>query len=60
MSQKLPVKSFERIKDTFIKIRNKESNKISFLEVDVQYFENDLPFLQEKIQIEKVEKLVTN
>ena len=60
MSQKLPVKSFEQIKDTFIKIRNKESNKISFLEVDVQYFENDLPFLKEKIQIEKVEKLVTN
>ena len=60
MSQKLPVKSFERIKDTFIKTRNKESNKISFLEVDVQYFENDLPFLLEKTQIEKVEKLVTN
>ena len=60
MSQKLPVKSFERIKDTFIKTHNKESNKISFLEVDVQYFENDLPFLLEKIQIEKVEKLVTN
>ena len=72
MSQKLPVKRFEWIKDThqfnedFIKIYNEESNEGYFLEVDVQYpkkineLHNDLPFLPERIKIEKVEKLAAN
>ena len=66
MSQKLPVNKFERIKDIskfnedFIKNCNEESNERCFLEVDVQYIEklhelhNDLPFLSERIKIEKV------
>ena len=69
MSQKLPVNNFEWIKDTsqfnedFIKSYNEESD---FLEIDVQYTEtlhelhNDLPFLTERMKIEKVEKLVAN
>ena len=56
MSQKLPVNSFEQIKDTsqfnedFIKNHIEESDEVYFLEVDVQYleklheFHNDLPF----------------
>ena len=41
-------------------------DKIYFLEVDVQYLEklhelhNDLPFLPERLQIEKVKELVAN
>ena len=70
--QKLPAKIFDWIKDTsqinedFIKNYNEESDKRYFLEVDVQYLEklyelhNDLPFLPERMKIEKVEKLVTN
>ena len=72
MPQKLPANKFEQIEDTsqfnedFIKNYNKESDEGYFLEVDVQYSEtlhelhNDLPFLPERIKIEKVEKLVTN
>ena len=72
MSQKLPVNNFEWIKDTsqfnkdFIKYYNEESDEGYFLEFDVQYLEklhelhNDLPFLPEKMKIEKVEKLVAN
>ena len=72
MSQKLPVNNFEWIEDTsqfnedFIKNYNEESDKGYFLEVDVQYTEklhelhNDLPFLPERMKIEKVEKLVAN
>ena len=72
MSQKLPVNSFEQIKDIsqfnedFIKSYNEESTEGDFLEVDVQHPEklhelhNDLPFLPERMKIEKVEKLVTN
>ena len=64
MSQKLPVNNFEWIKDSsqfnedFIKNYNEES--------DVQYLEklhelhNDLPFLPERMKIEKVEKLAAN
>ena len=70
MSQKLPVNNFEWIKDTFQfngdfkKNYNEESNEGYFLEVDVQYLEKlheldkDLPFLPERMKIEKVEKLV--
>ena len=60
---------FEWIKDTsqfyedFIKNCNEESNEGYFLEVDVQYLEklhnlhNDLPFLPERMKIEKVKNL---
>ena len=72
MPQKLPVNNFEWIKDTsqfnedFIKIYNEESDEGYFLQVDVQYskklhkLHNDLPFLPERINIEKAEKLVAN
>ena len=71
MSQKLPVNNLEWIKDSqfnedFIKNYNEESNEEFFLEVNVQYLEiimlnhNDLPFLPERMKIEKVEKLVAN
>ena len=67
MSQKLPVDNIEWIKDTsqfnedFIKNYNKVSNEGYFLEIDAQYFaklhdlHNDLPFLPERMKIEKVE-----
>ena len=70
--QKLAINHFERIEDTsqfngdFIKICHEESYEGSFLEVDIQYLEklhevhNDLPFLLERMKMEKVEKLVTN
>ena len=66
MLKKIPVNNFEWIKDTsqfnedFIKNYNKESDERYFLEVDVQYLEklhelhNDLPFLAERMKIEKV------
>ena len=72
MSQKLPVDDFEWIEDNFqfnedsIKNHNEESDKGYFLEGDVQYLEklhelyNGLPFLPERMNIEKVEKLVAN
>ena len=72
MSQKLPVYNFESIKDTskfnenFIKNYNDESGERYFLRVDVQYPEklhelhNDLPFLSERMKIEKIEKFVAN
>ena len=72
MSQKLPVNKFKLIEYTsqfnkdFIKKCNEGSDEEYFLEADVQYHEklhelhNDLPFLPERMKIEKVEKLVTN
>ena len=72
MLQKLPVNSFAWIEDTsqsnenFIRKYNEESDEGSFLKVDVQYLEklhelhNDLPFLPDRIKIEKVEKLAAN
>ena len=72
MLQKLPVNNFEWIKDTcqlnenFIKSNNKESNEGYCLKVDVQQFEkihethNDLPFLPERMKIEKFEKFEAN
>ena len=75
MLQKLPVNNFEWIKDTsqfnndFIKSYNEESNKGYFLEVDVQFLDkfhnfhnnfNNLPFLPERVNIEKVERLIPN
>ena len=47
-------------------LSNEESNEGYFLEVDVQYLEklhelhNDLPFLHERIEIEKAKYLVAN
>ena len=72
MPQKLPVNNFEWIKDTsqfnkdFLKKYNEESDDGHFLEVDVQYPERlyelyiDLPFLTERMKIEKNEKLAAN
>ena len=72
MLQKFPVNNFEWIKDTsqfnedFIKNYIEESDEGYFLEVDVQYLEklhelhNDLPFLPERMNIEKVKNLVAN
>ena len=68
MLQKLPVNNFEWIESTFqfnegfIKNYNKECDEGYFLEVDVQYLEklhelhNDLPFLPERMKIEKSRK----
>ena len=70
MLQKPPVNDFEWIKDTsqfnkdFIKTYNEERDEGYFLKVDVHYLEklyelhNDLPFLPERMKIEKEEKLV--
>ena len=72
MLQKLPLNNFEWIKDTsqlneeFIKNYTEESDEGYFLEINVQYLEklhelnNDLPFLPERMKIEKVKKLVAN
>ena len=54
------------LKNFSLKNYNGESDKGYFFEVDVQYTEklhvlhNDLPFLPERMKIEKVEKLVAN
>ena len=62
MSQELPIKDFERIKDA--SQFNEQSHEGYFLEVDVQYLEklhelhNDLPFLLKRMKIEKVEKVI--
>ena len=70
--QKFPVNNFEWIEDTsqfnedFIKNYNEENDQEYFLEVDVQYLEklhdlhNDLPFLPERMKIEKVRKLIAS
>ena len=72
ISQKLSINSFEWIEDMsqfnkdFIRNYNEESDEGYYLEFDVQYPEklhelhNDLPFLPERMKIERVEKLVTN
>ena len=72
MSQMLPVNNIEWMEDTsqfnedFIKNYNEETDERYFLEVDVQYLEklhdlhNDLPFLPERMKIEKVEKPTAN
>ena len=72
MSQKLSVNNFEWIEDSsqfneyFIKKYNEESDEVYFLEVDVQCPQklhelyNVLPFLPERMKIEKIEKLVIN
>ena len=72
MSQKLPANRFEWIEDTSqfnkdsIKTCNEENDDGYFLEVAIDYPEKlhelheDLPFLPERMTIEKVGKLVTN
>ena len=72
MSQKLSLGNFKWVEETpefnedFIKSYNDESDKGYFREVDVQYPENlhnlhnDLPFLPERMKIDKVEKLAAN
>ena len=72
MLEKFPISNVKWIKNTsqfnedFIKTYDEESNEGSFLDVDVQYPEklhelhNDIPFLLERMKIEKVEKLVAN
>ena len=72
MSQKLPVDGFEWIKEddlskfnaNFIKNYDENSNKGYIFEVDVEYPKNlhklhsDLPFLPERMKINKCSKLV--
>ena len=70
--QKLPVNNFEWIRDTpqfnedFIKNYNEKSDEGQFLEVNVRYLEkfhelpNDLPFLSDRMKIEKVENFLAN
>ena len=60
MSQKVPVNNFEWIETTSqFKKYNDQSDEEYFLELDVQYPKkshklcNDLPFLLEKMKIEK-------
>ena len=72
MLQTLPVNEFKWFKnisefnEDFIGRYNDKSDEGQFLEVEVQYpeklhdFQNDLPFLSEGMNIEKVEKLVAN
>ena len=72
MSEPLPVDGFEWMEDLsktdedFIKNYDKNSDKGYILEVDVEYPKNlhnlhsDLPFLPERIKINKCERLVCN
>ena len=72
MSQKLPVKGCKWVEDlskfdeAFIKSYNEKSKEGCFLEVDIRYpkklrkLHNDLPFLPERMKIEKFKKLVAS
>ena len=72
MSEPLPVDGFDWIKnlskidEDFIKNYDKDSDKRYILEVDVKYpkylhdLHNDLPFLPERMKIDKCSKLVCN
>ena len=72
MSEPQPVNGFEWLEDLpkideyFIKNYNKDSDKGYILEADVEYPKNlydlhsDLPFLPERIKIDKCNKLVSN
>ena len=59
-------KDTSQFHEDFIKNYNEESDEGYFFEVDVQYLEklhelhNDLPFLPERMKIEKVTKLVAD
>ena len=72
MSQKLPVNSFKwktnmlKFNEEFIKNYDEDSDKGYILEVDIEYpkdlddLHSDLPFLPEKMKINKCNKLVCN
>ena len=71
MSKKLPVNGFKwinnnEINEDFIKNYNENDNKVYILEVDVKYpkrlheLHSDLPFLSERMKIDKCNKLVCN
>ena len=71
MSKKLPVNGFkwldsDKISEEFIKNYNEDNNKGYILEVDVKYpkrlhkLHSDLPFLSERMEINKCKKLVCN
>ena len=74
MSKKLPVNGFKwldsnkinKINEAFIKKYNENENKGYILEVDVKYpkrlheLHSDLPFLSERMKIDKCNKLVCN
>ena len=71
MSKKLPLNRFkwtynDEINEEFIKNYNENDNKGYILEVDVKYLkrlhelQSDLPFLPERMKIDKCSKLVCN
>ena len=71
MSKKLPVNGFKwidnnEINEKFIKNYNENDNKGYILEVDIKYpkrlheLHSDLPFLSERMKIDKCNKLVCN
>ena len=71
MSKKLPVNGFkwtdsDEINEEFIKNYNENDNKGYILEVDIKHpkrlheLYNDLPFLSERMKIDKCNKLVCN
>ena len=74
ISKKLPVKGFKwldndkinEINEEFIKNYNENDNKGYILEVDVKYpkrlhkLHSDLPFLSERMKVNKCNKLVSN
>ena len=72
MPQKLPVNDSKQVKNiselekSFIKSYNEENDEGYLLEVDIQFLENlhnlplDLLFLFDRMEIEKVEKLIPN
>ena len=71
MSKKLPVNGFKwidnnEINEDFIKNYNENNNKGYILQVDVRYpkrlhdLHSDLPFLSERMKIDKCNKLVCN
>ena len=71
MSKKLPVNGFKwtdinKINEEFIKNYNENDNLGYILEVDVRYpkrlheLHSDLPFLSDRMKIDKCNKLVCN
>ena len=72
MSERLPVNGFDwvedlsKIEEDFIKNYNKDSDKGYIFEVDVEYpktlhdFHSDLPFLPERMEIDKCSELACN
>ena len=72
MSEKFPVDGFEWVEDVseidenFIKNYDEDSNVRYFIEADIEYPEefhtlhSDLPFLPERMKVNKCKKLVCN